>query len=149
MESSLILSTQGLFLTLGSLLGTFFYVHLSNWLRELITIQNKWKLNEDDETEEEKKALRECRYALRGVYNWVPGLVSGVITAFILLLAKLSLLLWAQYSGPSDLQTYLSIAGGTFLVLYMALTGGFLIYGYWIGCSLQSKITQKYPRPTQ
>jgi hypothetical protein len=149
MDTSLILSTQGLFLTLGSLLGTFFYVHLSNWLREVIAIQNKWNLNKNGEKDEEKQALRECRYALQGVYNYVPGLVSGIITAFVFLLAALSISLWTWYSGPDVLQSYLSIAGLTFLILYTGLTACFLIHGYCIGHSIQSAIYKKYPKSVQ
>ena len=129
MDNSAILSTQGLLLTLVSLLGTFFYVHLSNWRKDIIKLQAKWEQNKFNQTDEEKASVLQVRYELPGLNNYVTPLVTAVISSFILLIAVLSLILWTDYAGPEQLRTLLTIAGGAFLVLYLVLTGVFLFGG--------------------
>ena len=129
MDISAILSTQGLLLTLVSLLGTFFYVHLSNWRKDIIKLQAKWEQNKFNQTDEEKASVLQVRYELPGLNNYVTPLVTAVISSFILLIAVLSLILWTDYAGPEQLRTLLTIAGGAFLVLYLVLTGVFLFGG--------------------
>jgi hypothetical protein len=38
-------ATIGFMLTLVGLIGTFFYVQLSNWLREILELNSKYELN--------------------------------------------------------------------------------------------------------
>lgn len=147
MDTSLIISAQGFFLTLIGLLSAFFYVHLSNWYGQLVSLKSKWDLNESGETKDEKQALLECRYALAGVYNWVPAAISAVITLFILMLTLLSVLLWSEYNGPSNYRLYLMLAGGVFLVTYLILSGLLLFKGYSVGRSVAEAIANKYPSP--
>ncbi len=68
------IATIATFLTLTSLLGTFFQVQLATWLRDLMTLKSKYELNAgDNPTADEIKALRECAYTLSGLYNKVPA----------------------------------------------------------------------------
>lgn len=145
----MILSTQSLFLTLVSLLGAFFYVHLSDWRKDLIKLKAKWEQNRYRQTPEEKAAILEVRYELPSLSSYVTPLVTVVITVFILLLAALSCILWTHYSGPQEIKTLLLIAGGAFLMLYVLLTGIFLIGGMLTAKQLQGKIAKEFaPRKT-
>lgn len=140
MDNSAILSTQGLLLTLVSLLGTFFYVHLSSWRKDIIKLQAKWEQNKFNQTDEEKAAVLQVRYELPGLKNYVTPLVTAVITGFILLIAVLSSILWTEYSGPEQLKALLTIAGGAFLILYLALTGIFLFGGLRTANRLEEEV---------
>lgn len=73
----------GTLLTLIGLLGTFFYVHLSTWLRDLISLKTKFDLVDPPGTPEEKQAALECKYTLSGLYNYVPLLTTAALSAFI------------------------------------------------------------------
>lgn len=149
MDNSTILSTQSLFLTLVSLLGAFFYVHLSDWRKDLIKLKAKWEQNRYRQTPEEKAAILEVRYELPSLSSYVTPLVTVVITVFILLLAALSCILWTHYSGPQVTKTLLLIAGGAFLILYVLLIGILLIGGMLTALQLQSKIAKEFtPRKT-
>jgi hypothetical protein len=143
MDNSLILSVQGLFLTLLSLLGTFFYVHLGNWRRDLIKLKAKWEQNKFNQTDAERAAVFEVRYELPGLANYVVPLVTGVVTAFIVLVAVLSLVLWSAYSGPPQLRTYMRIAGGASFALYLALTAIFLVDGLLTARELREEIDKR------
>jgi hypothetical protein len=135
-------SIIGIFLTLVGLLGSFFYIHLSSWFRDLIALQNKWELNKIGGTPEEIEAQRECRYALRGLYNYVPGLVAGVITLFIGLVSGfiLNYLFSIEVSGP--LSSVLWVVFLAFLATYFTLTLYFLIAGYRTGARINAEIEQ-------
>lgn len=147
MDNSAIISTQGLLLTLISLLGTFFYVHLSNWRKDLMKLKAKWEQNQYYQTNEQKAAVLEIRYELPGLANYVTPLVSLVITAFIMLVAALSYALWTHYCGPPAIRTFLVIAGIAFLVLYLLLTGAFLIGGLMTAKELNDKISAQFADP--
>lgn len=142
MDYSAILSTQGLLLTLVSLLGTLFYVHLSTWRKDLIKLKAKWAQNREAFDEEERKANREVRYELPGVNNYVTPLVTGIVTFFILLVAVLSGLLWSFYCGPVEIMVILSIAGGVFLALYLTLATILLVGGLRTGRDLSEDIAR-------
>lgn len=144
MDNSAILSTQGLLLTLISLLGTFFYVHLSDWRKDLMKLKAKWEQNRYYQTDEEKAALLEVRYELPGLSNYVTPLVTAVITVFILLVAGLSCALWTHYTGPLTIRTFLLVAGGAFLALYGLLTGTFLIGGMRTAKQLKHEISKQF-----
>jgi hypothetical protein len=144
-DNSSVLSTQGLLLTLISLLGTFFYVHLSGWLKDLMKLKAKWEQNRYNQTDEERAAVLEVRYELPGLHNYVTPLVTTMITAFILLVAILSWLLWQEYSGPAAIRIVLVVAGAGFLILYMVLTLTFLLQGWRTANQLSDDMSKKSP----
>jgi hypothetical protein len=143
MDNSLILSVQGMFLTLLSLLGTFFYVHLGNWRKDLIKLKAKWEQNKFNQTDDERRAVLEVRYELPGLANYVVPLVTGVVTAFIVLVAVLSLALWSYYTGPGQLRTFMRVAGGASFALYVGLTAIFLVDGLLTARALREEIAEE------
>ena len=55
------LSTVGLMLTLASLIGSFFYLQLSQWLRDVVALRQKTELNVLQGDEGQQRAIVECK----------------------------------------------------------------------------------------
>ncbi len=127
------IGTLGFFLTLVSLLGTFFYVQLSNWLRDLIASEAIYDANAVAGTDAEKEEIRKLKYSIVGLYNLVPLITSFAISTFIALVAGIIVrILW--HAVASDyLAQNLMLALCAFLVIYYGLTGYLLLRGYAIG----------------
>jgi ATP/ADP translocase len=60
MDSSL--TIIGFLFTLISLLGSFFYIQISNWYSEVLELNKKYEENKEKTNAEMKDAIRECRY---------------------------------------------------------------------------------------
>jgi hypothetical protein len=138
--NSEITSTIGFFLTLTSLLGTYFYVHLSTWFRELLELNSKWEENSVGMEEFRRRARTECRFQLKRQLNHVPILISGILTAFIISMAVISNKLIASVSPRPVILDYYITAFIIFFITYIALTAYFLIHGYIIAFKLRSAI---------
>ena len=137
----------GFFLTLTGLLSTFFYVHLSNWFREILELQSKYDENKKGDDDRRRYARVECRFQLKRLLNHVPILVSGVITVFILVMTYLALTMIASVSPRPLIFDYYQIAFLIFLIAYFALTLYFLIHGYWIAFQLRAQMqSQMQPK---
>ena len=143
MTTSEILTSIGFFLTLVGLLGTFFYIHLSNWFRDILELQSKFKENEVGDQDYRRHAIVECKYQLKRVLNHVPLLVSIIISSFIIVLTTMA---WnmINYLDPRPLIfSYYESAIMWFLVAYFSLTLYFLIHGYSIAYILRKKLFKK------
>ncbi|WP_332767760.1 hypothetical protein [Phenylobacterium sp.] len=70
------IGTLGFFLSLISLLGSFFYVQLSNWLRDLIAAEALFEGHKVGGDDTEKAVLRQLKYSINRQYNRVPLLTS-------------------------------------------------------------------------
>jgi hypothetical protein len=130
----------GTFLTLTSLLGTFFYVQLSTWLRDLIVLKAKFDLNADGNLPDETKAVREVRYALPGVYNTLPILVAAAITGFIAFAAWNAFAILQPFRGQDQIADRLAAALCVFLTIYVVLIIYLLIRGYVIGAEISRRL---------
>jgi hypothetical protein len=134
-------SIIGFFLTLVGLLGSFFYIHLGDWYRDVLSLVTKWEIYRTGDNEAQKMARNECRYEIEQVGSFTTFGTSIGVTAFIVLVSILSLLLWQTNPQKSDAWNYLAIAGISFLVVYFALTLFFLIQGYRKTAKLRRDIT--------
>ncbi len=130
LSTSDVLSVIGFFLTLIGLIGSFFYIHLSDWYREVLALETKWALNKAGDEDAQKAARRECRYEAGKTAGWTTLLTSLVVTVFILLVFTLSLLLWINHAERSFEWNYIGVAGASFLLIYLGMTAFFLISGY-------------------
>jgi hypothetical protein len=130
-----VLSVIGFYLTLFGLLGSLFAVHLANWYREILALETKADLNKGKGTEEQKAAIRECRYKLRETNNHVIYVVAFVISAFLLFVFWRSLELLRAIPGSSvnrdrtNLACEVGLAFKVFLSVYLILTIWFLAGG--------------------
>jgi len=134
------IATIGTFLTLTSLLGTFFYIQLTTWLRDLITLNSKYELNAGGTTADENKALLECKYTLRGLYTELPLISSFAITIFIAVVAILAFGVLSGYLTTDPLAVRIAIAFGVFLAIYLLLVSYLLVRGYVIGARLGRRL---------
>lgn len=122
------LSTVGLMLTLASLLGSFFYLHLSQWVRDVIALDRKQELNEAAGTDPEKRALVECRIELKRLWSWPGFVVNGVVIAFVIFVLVLGLnMIHHARTDPlyRDVQAGLIV----FLIVFVVLSGLLLAVG--------------------
>jgi len=103
-QSSDALSMIGFFLTLVGLLGSFFYVHLSDWYREVLSLATKWEINKFGDDPDQKAGRRECRYEVEEVASWTTLITSLVVTGFVLFVLLLSVVLWLAEPQKSDSQ---------------------------------------------
>src|SRR5689334_15625118 len=78
------IATISLMLTLAGLVGTFFNIQLSQWLRELIALEQKADLNKFQGTEPEKRAIVECKVEYRKLTNPSTYVVNVLIIAFVI-----------------------------------------------------------------
>jgi len=133
------LSVVGILLTLASLLGTFFYVHLSQWLRDLAALDRKYDLNQLKGTEPEKRAIVECKVELKRLDAWPNYFVNLIVFAFVVFIIIIALQLTdAARTDPSQPTVYLAlwVFGIVFTILSVAL---FLI-GWQSAANLKKRL---------
>jgi|SRR5882724_2217601 len=135
-----ITSAIGFMLTLIGLIGTFFYVHLSTWLREVLELKAKYKLNSVGDSEPRKEGRLECKFQLRRFLNHIPLLVSIAITGFILLVCNLGSELLKSIQPEPPIASYYRTASTYFLFIYFGLTIYFLLHGYLVAFWLRKKL---------
>jgi len=133
-------TTVGFFLTLISLLGTYFYVHLSNWFREILELKSRYEFHKYGEDEYHARARIECRFQLERLFNHVPAMVSLIITSFILAMLYLAWRMVGSASPRPPVLDYYLPAFAAFLATYLILTLYFLIHGYLIAFDLHKKL---------
>jgi hypothetical protein len=129
-----------IFLTLVGLIGTFFYIHLSSWLSDLLQLKSKWDLNATGESPERKEARLECRYEIKRLLNHIPILVSVVTTGFLIFISEIARRMSLEIVSEPASFWYYKIAYKTFLIVYLILTAYLLIFGYVVGCRLKRKM---------
>lgn len=131
----------GTFLTLTSLLGTFFYVHLTTWLRDMLALKAKYEFNTGGNTGAEEQAMRECRYALKGLFNILPGLVCFAISIFIIFSAWNTYGILAPFHDVDPLANRLFWSLTVFLVIYFSLVIYLLGRGYMVGMTIRKGLS--------
>lgn len=140
LSSSDVTATIGFMLTLVGLIGTFFYVHLSNWLREMLELKSKFELNSVGDTEPRRQARLECKFQLRRLLNHIPLLVALVISAFIIAVLYIAKSLIGATQPQPAVVPYYKTAAIWFLIIYFGLTSYLLIYGYVVGYRLKRRL---------
>jgi hypothetical protein len=142
-QSSDALSVFGFFLTLVGLLGTFFYIHLAEWYRDVLALETKWEVNKSGDDQDKKAARKECQYEAAQMASWSTLVTSIVVTVFIMLVAALSIHLWCTAPEKSDVWIYIGVAGFGFLAAYLSMTTSLLLFGYRKARKVYSLVT--YP----
>lgn len=133
-------ATIGFMLTLIGLIGTFFYVQLSNWLREILELNSKWELNKVGDTEARKQGRLECKFQLRRLLNHIPALMAILISIFIIAVIVIARNLIAATQPQPAVVPYYRTAAVWFLIIYFSLTIYLLLHGYIVGFQLKQKI---------
>lgn len=134
------LSTVGLLLTLGSLLGSFFYLHLSTWLRDILALRQKTELNIARGEEAQKRAIVECQVELRKLNSWHTYVVNTAVVGFVVFIMVLGLQMVAT-ACADPLAAPIHLAMLVFLVLFLVLALGLMALGWsnaqWVKAELK------------
>ena len=129
------LSVVGLMLTLASLLGSFFYLQLSQWLRDILALRQKVHLNKAQGEEGQKKAIVECRVEFRRLSSWHSYAVNIVVILFVLFVLWLGLGM-ISLAKADPLYCYVYSGLVVFGIVFILLSGGLLAIGgsnaWWI-----------------
>jgi hypothetical protein len=137
------LTTVGLMLTLAGLVGTFFNIQLSQWLRDLLALAQKAQLNRAGGNTDQQKAIVECRIELRKLVNKETYTVNGLVIAFVVFVLGDGLCMIA--SARSDpLYPNVQLALWVFLVLFVFLSLWLLYRGRAIAASVNEMLN---PQP--
>jgi len=135
------LQVIGFFLTLVGLLGSFFYIHLSDWLRDVMALATKWRFNKD--ADDRWDAKLECRYEIEQVANWTTLITSVVVTAFVGFIFYLGVQLWLGQPDKDAAWIYVAWAGCSFLAIYVVMTVYLLVRGYRKARTLLKEAVEK------
>ena len=122
------LTMVSLMLTLAGLLGSFFYIQLSQWLRDLMALERKSDLNRFAGSESEKRALLECRVEYRKLVSWPTAVVNLSVILFVLFVLGNALLM-IRSATADPLYPNIAVALWVFLGLFVVLSFGLL----WLG----------------
>jgi hypothetical protein len=133
------LSVVGLMLTLASLLGSFFYLQLSQWLRDILALRQKLDLNKLQGDDNQKKAVVECRVEYRRLASWHSYAVNIVVILFVLFVLGLGLRM-IRLAQADPLYCYVHLGLNVFGLVFIVLATGLLAIGAqnarWIGRTL-------------
>jgi hypothetical protein len=122
------LTMVSLMLTLAGLLGSFFYIQLSQWLRDLMALEKKSDLNRFAGSEAEKRALLECRVEYRKLVSWPTTVVNLSVILFVLFVLGNALLM-IRTATADPLYPNIAVALWVFLGLFVVLSFGLLGLG--------------------
>jgi len=122
------LSVVGLLLTLSSLLGSFFYLQLSAWVRDILALRSKCDLNKFAGTNDEKKAMRECAVEIDRLLNWPTYLVNVVVIVFVLIIT-IEALVMLRAANADPLYPPIHDAFYLFLGVFIVLSLTLMIHG--------------------
>jgi len=124
------LSVIGFFLTLFSLLGSFFYIHLSTWLQDVLALETKWEIHRTGDEPDQKSARRQCRYEIVPLASWNVLITSLVVTFFVVFIFTLSVILWLGQPNKTMAWLFIGYAGISFIVIYLGMSTYLLVKGF-------------------
>ena len=116
-------------LTLAGLVGSFFYIQLSQWLRDLLALRQKTELNRFAGDEGQKRAILECRIEYSRLATWHTYVVNLSVIGFVLFVLVIGLLM-IRPAADDPVYVYLAAALWVFLILFVGLASGLLWLGY-------------------
>jgi hypothetical protein len=123
------LSTVGLMLTLAGLVGSFFNIQLSQWLRDLFALEQKVILNKAQGTESQQKAIVESKIELRKLVNTPSYILNGLVLAFVVFVLVNGLLM-IRASSADPLYSHVNTALWVFLIFFFVVSS-WLNYNGW------------------
>jgi hypothetical protein len=123
------LTTVGLMLTLAGLVGTFFNIQLSQWLRDLVALEQKVKLNKAQGTETQQKAIVECRIEIEKLANPRSYLINFLVLLFVVFVLGNGLVM-IRSASADPLYPHVHLALWIFLIFFVGVSL-WLIYDGW------------------
>lgn len=135
-----VISILGFYLSLLSILGSFFYIHLGNWIKQIQTTQRKWSQFKSGSNLDKKI---ECYIETIDEKNLQPALGFIFLTVFMLLLGWFAQDLITTLPPTSNIADYLYIPGYIFFALYFIVSLIYLVYGYCNANKTYKEIEEK------
>ena len=131
------LSLVSIMLALASLLGSFFYIQLSQWLRDILALSEKIDLNKQQGDNDQRKAIVECRVEMRRLSNWHNYIVNGAVILFVLYI------LWLTFgmislASADPLHRYVRSALIAFTGVFSLLSLSLFAIGAWRASNARS-----------
>jgi hypothetical protein len=120
------LMTVGLMLTMAGLVGSFFNIQLSQWLRDLLALEQKAKLNKAGGNESQLRAIIECRIELKKLVNCETYVVTLVVLLFVVFVLADGLAM-ARMAQSDPVYPRVTLALWVFLGIFVGLSG-WLVY---------------------
>ena len=137
------LTTVSLMLTLAGLVGSFFNIQLSQWLRDLLALEQKVKLNKAQGNETQQKAIVECRIELEKLANAPTYIVNGLVIAFVIFVLANGLLM-IHGSQADPIYPNIQVALWVFLFFFISLS----VWLMYCGCRVARFVKQTLrPKP--
>jgi hypothetical protein len=132
-------------LTLASIVGSFFYIHLGQWLRELLALRHNTELNRLFSDENQKKAIVDCRVEYTRLATWHTYVVNFAVIAFVVFVLADGLAM-IQYAKTDPLYGYIQWAFIVFLILFLVLSLVLTFLGHQNAREIRNMLTQTGPR---
>ena len=115
------LTTVGLMLTLAGLVGSFFNIQLSQWLRDLVALAQKVKLNKAQGNDAQQKAIVECKIEFKKLANTQTYVINALVLLFVVFVLVNGLVM--IHSADADpLYPYIHLALWVFLVFFVGVS---------------------------
>ena len=122
------LGTVSLMLTLAGLVGSFFNIQLSQWLRDLMALERKVFLNKAHGNEAQQKAIVECRIEHRKLAASESYAIHAAVLAFVLFVLVNGLVM-LQAAKDDPLFGNVQFVLLAFLLFFAAMAGWLLWRG--------------------
>lgn len=139
------LTTVGLMLTLASLVGSFFNIQLSQWLRDLLALAQKAQLNKAGGNDAQQKAIIECRIELRKLDNLETYVVNGVVFLFVVFVVGNALFMITS-AKDDPLYPHIQVALWVFLALFVGLSVWLMWRGRATARAVAELLTPQKPK---
>ncbi len=145
-QSGTAISLLGFYLSLVSLLGSFFYVHLATWFRQIATTRQKWQRYKNG-IQRDKQI--ECYLEAYDEKSWQPAIAFVLLTVFMIVLGSFAEQLRPLAQTPAGIATYLYWPAYIFFVMYVAVSLFYLVEGYRAMRTLYTDIDRKVSSGTR
>ena len=136
------LTTVGLMLTLAGLVGSFFNIQLSQWLRDLIALTQKVKLNKAQGTESQQKAIVECRIEIEKLANSQSYVINVLVLLFVVFVLANGLFM-IRSADSDPLYFYVNLALWVFLIFFVCVSLWQIYDGWRIAKTIRDVLVPK------
>ncbi|MGY3129332.1 hypothetical protein ACVWZM_000014 [Bradyrhizobium sp. USDA 4501] len=136
------LATVGLMLTLAGLVGSFFNIQLSQWLRDLVALAQKVKLNKAQGNDNQQKAIVECKIELEKLANVQTYVINGLVLAFVVFVL-IDGLAMIEAAASDPLYPNVHVALWVFLLFFIGVSLWLTCNGWFIAKGIRATLAQK------
>ena len=139
-QTGTVISILGFYLSLISILGSLFFIHLGTWFKQISTTQQKWKQFKNS-TDRGKHI--ECYLEVYDEKSLQPAFGFILLTIFMVILGVFAEQLKPLLPTHNTLGRYLYWPGYLFFGLYIIVSLVYLIYGRIRVSRLYTEINKK------